>query len=301
MSGPHASSLLIVPGSTPSDGVNPERPEHSFTGPTTNSSIERPSRPVNAFPSFPALSSPEPRLNGVPRLPTIIMKVLVVADVEERSLYDHFRPERWAKAGIELVISCGDLKLAYLDFLASMFNVPCFYVRGNHDTAYGAAGPAGWVNLDGRLERHGGFRFYGLEGSPWYNGGEAQYTESQMEWRSRWARLTNWTSGIDVIVTHAAPRICPNRADACPCVYPTDGTPPRNPGQQCRRDPDRMVLDMGDIPHRPFEALRTLVTTVQPRFLLHGHMHLGYGVRPREIRLGNTRVIDAYGHIVIDL
>ncbi len=230
------------------------------------------------------------------------MRALLVADTEVPSLYDHFQPERWATAGIEVVISCGDLRPAYLEFLATMFNVPCLFVRGNHDTTYAANPPGGWVNLDGTLHRVGGIGFYGLEGSPWYNGGPAQYTEGQMARRARWARLANWTGGrIDVLVAHAAPRMCPNSRDACPCVYPPDGIAPRNLGRPCAEDPDRRVLDMGDIPHRPFDSLRSVVLAVQPRFLLHGHMHLGYGLRPRELSLGRTRVIDAYGHAIIDL
>ena len=59
------------------------------------------------------------------------MKVLVVSDVEDTLLYDHFRKER--VAGVELIISCGDLKQDYLDFLMTMVNVPMIYVRGNHD------------------------------------------------------------------------------------------------------------------------------------------------------------------------
>ena len=169
----------------------------------------------------------------------------IVADIEEKSLYDHFRPERWANAGIQVVISCGDLKPTYLDFLASMFNVPCLYVRGNHDVTYEANPPGGWVNLDGKVHRIGGIGFYGLEGSPWYNGGPAQYTEAQMTWRARWTRLHHWTGGgIDVLVSHAAPRMCPNRSVDCPCVYPPDGSMARNVGQACAVDAGRRVHDL---------------------------------------------------------
>lgn len=230
------------------------------------------------------------------------MKALVVADAEEKSLYEHFRRERWSSAGIDVIISCGDLKPTYLDFLASMFNVPCLYVRGNHDTTYEASPPGGWINLDGHLHRLGGVGFYGLEGSPWYNGGPAQYTDRQMAWRTNWARFANWTGArIDVLVTHAAPRMCPNPRSACPCVFPPDQTVPRNCGQSCLVDSNRTVLDMGDVPHRPFDSLRSLIVAMQPRFVLHGHMHLGYGLRPRELQLGATRVIDAYGHVIVDL
>ena len=37
---------------------------------------------------------------------------------------------------VDAVISCGDLPIAYLDFLATILSVPLFYVRGNHDESY---------------------------------------------------------------------------------------------------------------------------------------------------------------------
>ena len=33
--------------------------------------------------------------------------------------------------------------------------------------------------------------------------------------------------------------------------------------------------------------------------MLHGHTHLGYGARPRELALGRTRVIDVYGYVLL--
>jgi uncharacterized protein len=228
--------------------------------------------------------------------------VLAVADTRDRVLYEHFRAERWAKERVELIVSCGDLQPDYLDYLVSVFNVPCFYVRGNHDTAYGPPPTGGAVNLHERLVRHQGVRFLGLEGSPWYNGGPAQYREGQMRWMAFWA---GWTirlgGGVDVLVTHAAPRLCPLPERRCPCVRPPAGTPPANLGQTCYADAARPCWGMADPAHRGFEALRRLALAHQPRFLLHGHTHLGYGARPREFALGRTRVVDVYGHVLLDL
>ena len=225
-----------------------------------------------------------------------------MADARDRALYEHFRAERWAKERVELIVSCGDLEPDYLDYLVSVFNVPCFYVRGNHDTAYGPTPTGGAVNLHERLVRHKGVRFLGLEGSPWYNGGPAQYREGQMRWMAFWA---GWTirlgGGVDVLVTHAAPRLCPLPERRCPCVRPPAGTPPANLGQTCYADAARPCWDMADPAHRGFEALRRLALKHQPRFLLHGHTHLGYGARPREFALGRTRVVDVYGHVLLDL
>ena len=62
------------------------------------------------------------------------MRVLAVADVEEPALWDHYRAERFAN--IDLVVSAGDLKAEYLEFLVTMIGVPLLYVRGNHDDSY---------------------------------------------------------------------------------------------------------------------------------------------------------------------
>ena len=43
------------------------------------------------------------------------MKILVVADEESKSLWDFYTPRKLK--GIDLIISCGDLSPAYLEFL----------------------------------------------------------------------------------------------------------------------------------------------------------------------------------------
>lgn len=230
------------------------------------------------------------------------MKILAVSDAEDRALSQGFSQERWGKAGIQLIVSCGDLKPSYLDYLVSRFNVPCYYVRGNHDTTYTEADMGGCVNLDERLQTYRDVRFFGLEGSRWYNGGPAQYTERQMRTRIFWA---NWqlfiSGGVDVVVTHSPPRICPLPEKKCRCLNPPPGQPPALVGQDCYVEPERRNWDMADLPHRPFDSLRGLVMRHQPRLLLHGHTHLGYGARPRELMLGKTRVVDVYGHVVLDV
>jgi predicted phosphodiesterase len=231
-----------------------------------------------------------------------MVRVLAVADTRDRALYDHFSREHWAKKGVELIVSCGDLKPDYLDYLVSTFNVPCFYVRGNHDTTYGTEPPGGCVNLHEHVETFKGVRFFGLEGSYWYNGGPAQYTERQMRWKAFWAGLTiRQAGGVDVVVTHAPPRLCPLPEKRCLCVHSPAGRPAANLGQTCYLDAARQTWDMADLPHRGFDTFRQLALKYQPRFLLHGHTHLGYGARPREFRLGRTRVVDAYGYVLLDV
>lgn len=47
------------------------------------------------------------------------MKILVLADVESKYLWDYFEKEKLD--GIDLILSCGDLRAEYLSFLASVF------------------------------------------------------------------------------------------------------------------------------------------------------------------------------------
>jgi Icc-related predicted phosphoesterase len=231
-----------------------------------------------------------------------MVRVLAVSDMEERTLSEHFNKSRWKNEKIELIVSCGDLKPSYLDYLVSVFDVPCFYVRGNHDTTYNERNVGACLNLDRHVESFRGVKFFGLEGSRWYNGGPAQYTEREMWWRVFWARLTLMQSGgADVYVAHNPPRICPLPEKQCLCINPPAGREPNKVGATCYVDPERMCWDMADVPHRGFDVFHHLIMKQQPRFFLHGHTHLGYGARPREFQLGRTRVIDVYGHVILDV
>ena len=49
------------------------------------------------------------------------MKILVIADVESKYLWDYF--EKSKVEGIDLIISCGDLDPRYLSFLVTLANV----------------------------------------------------------------------------------------------------------------------------------------------------------------------------------
>lgn len=62
------------------------------------------------------------------------MKILVIADVESKYLWDYF--EKSKVEGIDLIISCGDLDPRYLSFLVTLANAPVLYVHGNHDKKY---------------------------------------------------------------------------------------------------------------------------------------------------------------------
>ena len=40
------------------------------------------------------------------------MKILAISDVESKYLWDYFQPEKLE--GVDLILSCGDLKASYL-------------------------------------------------------------------------------------------------------------------------------------------------------------------------------------------
>ena len=77
-------------------------------------------------------------------------------------------------AGVDLILSCGDLPPEYLTRLANVFEAPLFYVRGNHDIRYDDKPPVGCTDLHRRLAKIAGINILGLAGSHWYNGGPFQ-------------------------------------------------------------------------------------------------------------------------------
>jgi Icc-related predicted phosphoesterase len=194
------------------------------------------------------------------------MKILLISDEPDPMLWDYYRPERLK--GYDLILSAGDLDAAYLSFLVTMSNVPVFYVHGNHDTGYAQNPPEGCECIEDRLVVFNGVRIVGLGGSAQYNRGPHQYTERQMRRRIR--RLcfrVKRAGGVDIVLTHAAPR---------------------------------GIGDDDGYAHRGFEAFLPVLDRWKPRFWVHGHVHLRYGI-PRERQYGETRVINACGRTEIEL
>jgi Icc-related predicted phosphoesterase len=226
------------------------------------------------------------------------MRILAVSDAPSRALDQQFDADRWRQAGIELVVGCGDLSPEYLDFLGGACRVPLFYVRGNHDDW---SGVQVGEEIGGRVVDYRGIRFLGLDGSPWYNGGPHQYGDQTMALKLLLLRPALWLGKpVDVVVAHAAPQFCPVAYQLCPS--------PVGVNRPCpywgKPDPDgrpHICQDASDRAHRGFESFRTLILSSRPRFFLHGHRHQTYGLGKRELRIGETRVIDTYGHVVLDV
>jgi predicted phosphodiesterase len=196
------------------------------------------------------------------------MKILVIADEESKSLWDYYTPDKLE--GVELIISCGDLSAAYLEFLVTMASCPLLYVPGNHDDKYVSSPPEGCINIDGRMYKYKGIRIFGLGGSMKYKDGPYMYTESQMRrriWRSKSSFLIN--GGFDILVTHA---------------------------------PARGYGDMSDLPHKGYECLNTLLGICHPSYMLHGHVHAAYmsGFKRETPHPSGTVIINAYDKYIFD-
>ena len=195
------------------------------------------------------------------------MKILAIADCECPLLWDYFTPEKLE--GIDLILSCGDLKSQYLSFLATFAHCPVLYVHGNHDGHYEKDPPLGCTCVDGGVYEYRGLRILGLGGSMRYKLGPHQYTEGEMRLRALRLAPRLWRKGgFDLLLTHA---------------------------------PGRGMVDCSDLAHTGFETFNRLLDKYRPALFLHGHTHMNYGRSiPRESRYGDTRVINAYERYVFE-
>ena len=196
------------------------------------------------------------------------MKILALADEESPYFWDYFTPDRLA--GVDLVLSCGDLNSQYLSFLATYSHAPILYVHGNHDDCYEKTPPEGCICIENRLFIHHGVRVFGLGGSMRYKPGRHQYTKREMSLRAlRMLPKLAWHGGFDILLAHA----------------PAFG-----------------IGDGADLPHQGFHAFRKLLDRWEPSCFVHGHMHLSYGgSAKRECFYNSTRVINAYDHYFFDI
>ncbi len=201
------------------------------------------------------------------------MRILAVSDTVISSLYHPKLLEVFGR--IDLVISCGDLPYAYVEYLVSKLDVPTFYVRGNHCAQPGPndtgqlSEPQGATDLHRRLARQNGVLFAGVEGSLRYRPGPFQYSQNEM-WLHVWSLVPGmlWNRRrygryVDIFVTHA---------------------------------PSAGIHDQPDLPHQGIRAFRWLVSTFKPRYHIHGHIHTYRPDTIMETQVGPTTVLNAYGY-----
>lgn len=217
-----------------------------------------------------------------------MVNVLAVSDETVEFLWS----SRVRDLGVDLVLGAGDLPFSYLEYLSDQLNAPCVFVPGNHDvdlSGYSESasgwtragmpaqwpGPTGAVNADGRIVTVAGLRIAGLGGSIRYNSGSNQFSERQQRrrarslvWGNAWqSQLPGRTRAVDVLLTHS---------------------------------PARGVGDAEDQPHRGFECFHSLVDSLDPAVMIHGHIH-PHGRTPPDLEIGGTVVLNTVGYTLMDI
>ena len=196
------------------------------------------------------------------------MKILILSDVESKYLWDYFEKEKLE--GIDLILSCGDLKPQYLSFLASFTKAPVLYVRGNHDDCYEIDPPDGCICIEDSIYNFNGLRIMGLGGSIKYNNGKNQYTQNQMKKRVKrmWFKLMR-NHGFDILLTHA---------------------------------PAAGFHEGNDRAHKGFDIFSELIDRYHPKFFIHGHVHKDYSRNfVRQDQIGDTTVINGYERFTLEI
>jgi uncharacterized protein len=211
-----------------------------------------------------------------------VVRVLAVADEESTLAYSR----SFQELAPDLVVGCGDLPFAYLEYLVTTISKPLVFVPGNHDPESrsreagifwpglpGPVGPEGCINIDRKVVEIGGLRIGGLGGSLRYKSGPNQYTQKEMRLRSRRLALRARfrrpprRRPLDLLVTH---------------------TPPLNLG------------DLDDPCHEGFDAYLDLIRATTPLLHAHGHVH-PYGGRWPDRELGTTRIVNVVPYRILEL
>jgi hypothetical protein len=209
------------------------------------------------------------------------MKILTVSDRVDELLYSpaikHLHED------VDVVLGCGDLPYYYLEFMVTMVGGPLFYVIGNHANAVKKRHeppdkweyPGGCENIDGHVVRYRKLLIAGLEGSMRYNNNPYfQYTEREMAWKV-WQMaprlvLNKLMYGryLDILITHAPPHGIHDQPDRC---------------------------------HQGFRAFVTFMDHFQPRYLIHGHVHVYSPHQVTETVYKDTTVLNTYGYRTLEI
>ena len=198
------------------------------------------------------------------------IKILAVCDEVDSRLYSNGALRQ--RPAPDLILGCGDLPPYYLDYLVSKLDVPLYAVHGNHDVAPPLEGSGGFERcgaawIGGRTVNAGGLLLAGFDGSLRYNDGPYQSSQTEMHAMVRrmvpWLLMNRVRHGrfLDVLITHAPPRGIHDEADRC---------------------------------HTGFDAFNWFIRTFQPRYHLHGHIHIYDRRQPTVTRVGATEIINVY-------
>ena len=169
--------------------------------------------------------------------------LLCVSDEEDELL--------WGMGGTkklksyDFILSSGDLKSEYLEYLVTVSNKPLLYVHGNHDEKYDVKEPSGCTCIDDDVYVLDGIKILGLGGSFKYkDNSKYMYSEYQMKRRiKKLRRKIKKLGGIDIVVSHA---------------------------------PAKGYGDLEDFAHQGFECFVDLIKEYHPKYFFFGHVHTRY-------------------------
>ena len=200
------------------------------------------------------------------------MRILSISDQVDPRIYSENLKER--HGDVSFVISCGDLSYLYLEYVLTTLNRPLYFVHGNHDSVEEInlgeprSYPLGAENLHRQIYRNHGVLMAGVEGSILYSRKTPyQYTQMQM-----WNHVIKLIPGLllnkflhgrylDIFVTHAPPS---------------------------------GIHEGSDWTHQGIKAFRWLISTFQPAYHFHGHIHYYRPDAVKETYLGNTLVVNTF-------
>jgi len=232
------------------------------------------------------------------------MKILCVSDYVDPLIYNQNVKSLFPD--IDLILCAGDLPMDYVDFIVTVFNLPTYFVFGNHDLKefhfYHKEAPQPPEKLvqqyNDTSHGHGatylGFNSFedarfmiedpltgkkrplliaGVSGSRRYNKGLCQYTDFQMKLKllklvpSLIKNKLKYGTYLDIFMTHASPRHIHDHEDPC---------------------------------HVGFECFNWFLQKFKPAYMIHGHIHL-YDMREeRTGKYWDTTVVNAYAHCIIE-
>lgn len=218
------------------------------------------------------------------------MKILCISDNISPIIYSDKIKCRFPD--VDMVLSAGDIDLEYYEFIISMLDKPLLFIFGNHNLKYyqnykkdiskelsgineesAEILDNGGIHIGGKVKKINGLIIAGLGGSKRYNRGLNQFTEKGMFFymlRIIPKLLFNkiiYGRYLDILLTHAPPKGIHDKEDLC---------------------------------HSGFKVFLWFMKTFKPKFLIHGHIHIFDCNEKRVAVYLNTKVVNAYEHIVID-
>ncbi|MBQ3371063.1 MAG: metallophosphoesterase [Mogibacterium sp.] len=235
------------------------------------------------------------------------MKVLLIADHELRELWDHWGALGSKRLeGVRLILSAGDIRPEYLEFLVTMLNVPCLYVRGNHDGRYDQMPPEGCIDIDGKIfeaeicepvhstdaDNSEGcayvrrIRVAGLGGSMRYSEGRDMYSEREMA-----SRVRRLSMRIKLgLINHSEKKHARRDASGAPVDIFLTHAPCRGYG------------DLGDLAHTGFSCFNRFLSDFRPKYHCYGHVHMEYArIRRVSEHPSGTQLINVSGMYILDI